>query len=164
MATIHERIFIEAPYTQAVGAFERRLGLPPGVEHGTCTLTLVVPAPAGREVARVVTAATTRVPGTANYTSRYVISWKSGIIERIPTPGFLGTLTLGAGETYRETMLELTGTYDPPGGIVGDFFDGVVGCRIAHASMNSLLDEVGRALHRDHESIEAAKVAARAAS
>jgi hypothetical protein len=96
MATVHERIFIEAPYTQAVGAFERRLGLAIGAENGTCTLTLVLPAGAGHEVARVVTAATTRVAGNANYTSHYAIVWPSGNVDGIPTPGFAGSLTLEA--------------------------------------------------------------------
>jgi hypothetical protein len=162
MAKVHERIYIEAPYTQAVVAFERRLGFGGNAENGTCTLTLVVPTGTGHDVARVVSAATSRVPGNANYTTRYAIAWKGGIVEGIPTPGFFGALTLSTGETYRETMLELTGRYDPPGGIIGDLFDEVVGRRIAHATLSGLLDEVGRELHSEHESIEAAKLAVRA--
>jgi len=161
MANVHERIYIEAPYTQAAGAFERRLGLAADAEQGSCALTLVMPTGAGHEVARVVTAATTRVPGNANYTTRYTIAWQSGTVDGIPTPGFLGALTLGAGETYRETMLELTGRYDPPGGMLGGLFDEVIGRRIAQATFSALLDDVGRELREDHESIEAAKVAIR---
>lgn len=164
MSTVHERIYIEAPYSQAAVAFERRLGLAPGADTGSCALTLVLPAGDRRQVARVVTAATTRVPGHANYTTRYAITWKAGsAADGVPTPGFLGALTLCAGETYRETMLELDGRYDPPGGIVGDLFDEVIGHRIAHASLSSLLDDVGRELHLEHEAIEAQKLAARAA-
>ena len=164
MSTVHERIYIESPYTQAVVAFERRLGLAPGIAAGTCALTLVLPAGDRRQVARVVTAATTRIPGEANYTTHYAITWKAGALgDGVPTPGFLGALTLCAGETYAESMLELDGRYDPPGGIVGDLFDEVIGRRIAHASMSSLLDDVGRELHLEHAAIEEKKLAARAA-
>jgi len=163
MATVHERIYIEAPYTQAVVAFERRLGIAVGADAGICALTLVLPTLAGHDVARVATAATQRLAAEANYTTRYAITWGSGSVDGVPTPGFSGTLTLSAGESYHETRLEMNGSYKPPGGFVGDLFDDAVGGRIAHASLSALLDEVGRVLHHDHEEVEAAKAVARAA-
>jgi hypothetical protein len=158
MSSVHERLYIEAPFTQALGAFEGRLGIGPGSASGTCTLTLVAPGPAGRELARVVTAHTQRIAGPENYTSRYTLRWDSGRTPRgVPTPGFEGTLTLSAGEDYGESALDLEGRYDPPGGAAGKIFDEVVGQRIAHATLSALLDAVGQELQREHEVTEAAK-------
>ena len=158
MSIVQERLFIEAPYTQAAGAFERRLGLPPGADHGKCTLTLVFPAAEGREIARVVTATTERLPNAANFASRYRIAWEAGRTARgIPTPAFSGTLSLSAGEDYSESELKLDGRYDPPGGAAGRAFDELVGRRIAHATMGALLSGVGDELRETHERIEAEK-------
>jgi hypothetical protein len=158
MSAVHERLYIEAPFTQAVGALEGRLGLGAGHESGTCVLTLVAPGPEGRDLARVVTAHTQRIAEAANYTSRYTLRWDSGHTPRgVPTPGFEGTLTLGAGQDYGECALDLEGRYEPPGGAAGKIFDEVVGRRIAHATLSALLDAVGQELQREHEVIEAAK-------
>jgi hypothetical protein len=158
MTVARERVYIEAPYVQAVGAFERRLGLEPGKGDGRCVLALVAPLAEGREIARDVTAATKRVSGTANFTSQYHIAWSAGRTSRgIPTPGFEGTITLRAGEDYDECELELDGRYEPPGGVVGKLFDDVVGRRIAHATLGSLLDGVRRELRAAHERTEAEK-------
>ncbi|MDB5072036.1 MAG: hypothetical protein JWM87_3147 [Candidatus Eremiobacteraeota bacterium] len=158
MTVVHERVFIESPYVQAVGAFERRLGLEHDRDEGRAVLALVAPLGEGREVARDVTATTKRLPGTANFTSRYGIAWSAGQTSHgIPTPGFEGTITLRAGEDYDECQLELDGRYEAPGGVAGKLFDDVVGRRIAHATLGSLLDGVRHELHAAHEQVEAGK-------
>ncbi len=158
MTEVRERVYLEAPYVQAVGALERRLGLEPGAGEGRCVLALVVPVAPGREIARDVTAVTQRIAGTENFTSRYSIAWTAGQTSRgIPTPGFEGTITLRAGEDYAECELELGGRYEPPGGVAGKLFDDVVGRRIAHATFVSLLDGVRRELRSEYEKTEAAK-------
>ena len=158
MTRVHERIFIEAPYVQAAGAFARRLGLAPGELEGRCVLALVVPLAEGREIARDVTAVSKRAAAAESFTSRFTIAWPAGRTARgIPTPGFEGTLTIRAGEDYDESELELDGWYEPPGGVAGQIFDGVVGRRIASASIGSLLDGVRRELRAAHERIEAGK-------
>jgi hypothetical protein len=158
MSTIRERVYIEAPYSQAAGALERRLGLEPGQPRGTCTLTLIVPAAQGRELARSVTVLTERTGGAADYRSAYSIRWDAGRTDRgVPTPGFAGSLTLGSGEDYGECALQIEGVYEPPGGVPGKIFDQIVGRRIAHATLAALLDGVGRELARAHEAVEAAK-------
>jgi hypothetical protein len=158
MATIRERVYIESPYVQAVDAFERRLGLKAGEAQGTCVLALVAPLAEGRELARDVSATTKRLADAANYTSRYGITWVAGTTSRgIPTPAFDGILTLRAGEDYNESELELQGRYEPPGGAVGKLFDDVVGRRIAHATLGSLLDGARADLRASHEQMEAAK-------
>jgi hypothetical protein len=159
MSVIKERLYVAAPYTQACGAFERRLGLPPGRDLGTCVLALPSPAGEDHEIARVVTATTERLPHAANYTSYYRIAWDAGRTARgIPTPGFTGTLTLSSGEDYSETELKLDGRYDPPGGVAGRAFDELLGRRIAHATLGALLSGVGDELRAAHELIETAKL------
>jgi hypothetical protein len=158
MPVVRERVYIEAPYVQAVGAFERRLGLEFGRADGCCVLTLVAPVAEGREFARDVTAATKRLSGAANFTSQYGITWPAGRTARgFPTPGFKGSITLRAGEDYGECALELDGRYEPPGGAAGQLFDDVVGRRIAHATLGSLLDGMRADLRTAHERMEAAK-------
>ena len=158
MSVTDERVYIDAPYTHALGAFERRLGLEHGATEGRCELLLVAPVADGRDIAREVAARTQRLPGAANFTSHYHIEWDSGLTPRgIPTPGFAGTLTLRAGEDYSECELELHGRYDPPGGIPGMLFDSMVGRRIARATLGALLDGVGRNLSDAHRKIEAWK-------
>jgi len=158
MSSIQERVYIEAPYSQAADAFERRLGLGRGASRGKCVLTLALPVPEGPEIARVVTATSERIANAANYTSRYAISWPAGTTPHgIPTPGFEGIVALSAGEDYSETTIQLDGRYDPPGGVAGRAFDGVVGRRIAHATLGALLSGVGEELRAAHERIEAEK-------
>ena len=158
MSVAQERLYIEAPYTHTRGAFERRLGIPAGGDHGTCIITLAFPVGDGHEIARVVTAKTQRLPNSANYTSHYAIAWDAGRTERgLPTPAFTGTLTLSAGEDYDETELKLDGRYDPPGGAVGHAFDELLGRRIAHSTLAALLGGIGEELRAAHELIEAGK-------
>ena len=158
MTNVREHVFIEAPYSQAVAAFEWRLGLTPGQSEGRCVLTLVAPVVEGHEIARDVTAETKRLPGEANFTARYALSWDAGRTARgIPTPGFAGSITLRAGEDYDECELELDGRYEPPGGIAGKIFDDVVGRQLAHATLGALLDGVRRELRAEHERVEAQK-------
>jgi hypothetical protein len=160
MTAVQERLYVEAPYVQTVGVFERRLGIAPGTDHGECMLTLGFPVGKDHEIARTVTAKTQRLAGAANYTSRYRVAWDAGRTARgIPTPAFEGTLTIAAGEDYDETALEIAGSYDPPGGPAGQAFDELLGRRVMHATMSALLAGVGEELRAAHAHIEAGKQA-----
>jgi hypothetical protein len=157
MPAVHEEVRIEAPYVQARGALERRLGLRDGAREGECSLTLVAPVGTGREVARTVRARTTKLD-EANYRGRYGIAWDAGTTrEGIPTPSFEGTLTVRAGEDYDVSDIVLDGTYTPPGGAIGALFDEIAGRRIASATLGALLDGVARDLEDQHRDIEAQK-------
>ena len=158
MTAVQERLYVEAPYVQTVGAFERRLGIPAGADHGECDLTLGLPVGKDHEIARAVKANTQKLASTGNYTSRYRVAWEAGRTARgIPTPAFDGTLTISAGEDYDETALQIDGSYDPPGGPAGRAFDDLIGRRIAHATMSALLAGVGDELREAHAQIEADK-------
>jgi hypothetical protein len=158
MANVQEHVFIDAPYVAVVDAFGRRLGLSAAATQGECSLLLVVPFADGRQLARDVTAKTKLLPGSANYTTHYGVSWPAGHTTKgIPTPGFTGSITLRAGEDYSETELELDGDYQAPGGLLGATFDDVVGRRIAHATIVALLDGMRRDLRATYAASEAHK-------
>ncbi len=155
---MHEHVFIDAPYVAVVDAFGRRLGLSAAATHGECSLLLVAPFADGRQLARDVTAKTKLLPGSANYTTHYGVTWPAGHTTKgIPTPGFAGMITLRAGEDYSETELELDGDYQAPGGLLGEAFDDVVGRRIAHATIVALLDGMRRDLRASYEAGESHK-------
>lgn len=48
-----------------------------------------------------------------------------------------------------ETQLDLTGTYEPPLGLLGDAIDAVVGHRVAEASVHQFIVDVAEQLRRD---------------
>ena len=48
-----------------------------------------------------------------------------------------------------ETQLDLRGTYDPPGGVLGSAADRLVGHRIAEASVHRFLNEVASRLSQE---------------
>lgn len=60
-----------------------------------------------------------------------------------PYPDFQGELTVRAGEDYPVAILELVGSYAPPGGAAGAAFDAVAGNWIAFATAQQLLKELG---------------------
>jgi len=48
-----------------------------------------------------------------------------------------------------ETQLELTGTYDPPGGVLGEVADRVFGHRVAQATAHRFLEDVASRLSEE---------------
>jgi hypothetical protein len=62
--------------------------------------------------------------------------------EQEPFPKFNGSLSLGAA-TPKASALTLDGDYDPPLGVAGKIFDAVFGRRIAEATAEQLLKEIG---------------------
>lgn len=157
MAKVHERLYVDAPFTQTLGALEARLGITDG-RPGTSRLTLVLPISEHHDIVRTVDARSARKIDTSGYTSRFQIAWQAGATSRgLPTPGFTGDLVLSAGEDYAESLLQIEGSYDPPGGLAGRAFDEAVGRRIAHATLAALLAGIGDELRADHLRLEAAK-------
>ena len=67
-----------------------------------------------------------------------------------PFPRFHGLLrTLPTGP--QTAMLEVSGEYEPPGGLLGIMFDRLVGRRIARATVDDLLGRIGRAVNAEYE-------------
>jgi hypothetical protein len=76
-----------------------------------------------------------------------------------PYPNFLGELTARADEVYTSCILELTGSYEPPMGVLGAAFDAIVGSRLATATAQDLLKKIGNQLIEMYRENEASKVA-----
>jgi hypothetical protein len=65
-------------------------------------------------------------------------------------PSFQGTLHADAtGE--RTCTLHIAGTYEVPGGMAGQLFDNVIGVRIAHGSLEQLLEQFREAIENDYK-------------
>jgi hypothetical protein len=67
-----------------------------------------------------------------------------------PFPRFRGTLCVEpvGDETC---ILGLAGWYEPPGGLVGAVFDGLLGHRIARATLHDLVARIGRSVASEYE-------------
>jgi hypothetical protein len=76
-----------------------------------------------------------------------------------PFPSFSGTLTVRADEDYTGCILELSGAYDPPMGVVGAAFDAVVGSRLAAGTAAELLRALGERLKVTYRENEDSKTA-----
>jgi len=67
-----------------------------------------------------------------------------------PYPDFEGELTVRADEDYITSILELRGSYLPPGGILGAAFDRTLGAKIASATARSLLADLASRMEERH--------------
>lgn len=65
-------------------------------------------------------------------------------------PRFEGTVRAKhTGE--RSCILSIAGTYHVPGGVAGELFDAVIGVRIAHGTLEQLLDRFRDAIEEDYK-------------
>jgi hypothetical protein len=72
-------------------------------------------------------------------------------------PDFQGTITIRADQTYKTSLLELQGEYEPPFGAVGAAFDAVLGARVASATARELLRSFGSKIESAYFETEHAK-------
>ncbi len=79
-----------------------------------------------------------------NLNQNLAITWSSA--GGGPYPNFGGVMNVYAEPDRRMSRLEIDGTYEPPGGLVGRVFDALVGSRIARASLAGLVDDIARAI------------------
>lgn len=70
------------------------------------------------------------------------LDWSPG--EHLPLPRFSGLLTVRPDSTHAELILE--GTYEPPFGLVGQVFDGLLGKQIAHGTVRALLRQISTSI------------------
>ncbi len=142
MARLNESVFVNCPYHRA------RAYLAMGVGeqiHAGRALTLRAPL-AGVELKKDVLV--TFTPGTdpMHMDQPWRVHWTPE--GGGPYPDFDGELTVRADEDYTSSVLELTGEYLPPGGVLGGTFDYVFGSRVAALTARALLDQ----LREDFES------------
>ena len=60
-------------------------------------------------------------------------------------PNLTGVLEFGVA-SYKETLVVLAGTYEPPLGLLGRIFDALLGHRLAAATANDFVERVARSL------------------
>jgi len=103
---------------------------------------------AGLVVERVVTVHVTYEPALPGGAPLLRISWQTDDSPLFPR--FDGTLSAHA-EGAHECTLTIDGSYEVPLGVVGLFFDAIVGARVARSTIEGLLREFRDAIEGDYE-------------
>ncbi len=83
---------------------------------------------------------TAHAPKLATEATKLELEWHANTDQSL-FPSMRATLSVYP-LSSSETQLELVGTYDPPGGVVGAVADRIVGHRIAEATAHRFLDDV----------------------
>jgi hypothetical protein len=131
MSSIDEKVLVHAPLASAARFLERYMAAHAAPAGNAALVTLR----AGElEKGAVVSLVAARRPG--DMTPRYAIHWESE--QPGPYPVFDGELTVAGDEDYNAFWLVVDGTYKPPGGLVGQVFDALVGHRIAETVTRGL--------------------------
>ncbi len=152
MSQLLERHVVRCPYHLA------RLyvadSIEPSSQSGTATrLVLTVSGP-GIELTKNVVATFAPSTDPMHFDQPWGLHWEpqSGLY-----PQFDGELTVRADETYQSSLLELRGSYRPPGGALGAAFDWAAGARIATATARELLKRIGSEMESRYQRDERTK-------
>lgn len=135
MTPIAEKLLVRAPLASAHRLLHAYLDAHPAPK-GTGA-RIVLRAGEATQAAIVVLQAVRR---PQDMTPHYKVHWSAE--GGGPFPVFDGVLTVGGDEDYNAFWLTLEGVYVPPGGVVGQVFDAVIGRRIAEATARGLLAQV----------------------
>ncbi len=152
MSDLLERRVLRCPYHLAQQYLGESIGARAASgEPGPLVLALNVP---GGELVKevVVTYGTGTDP--MHFDQPWQVRWRP---QAGPYPEFDGELTVRADETYESSLLELKGSYRPPGGALGAAFDWAVGGRIATATAQALLERIGAEMESRYQHDEQAK-------
>ena len=153
MSQLLERRVVGCPYNLAQRYVADSVG--PSARSGVATrLELTVSGP-GLELTKNVVAWFAPSTDPMHFDQPWRLRWmpKAG-----PYPEFDGELTVRADETYQTSLLELRGTYRPPGGALGAAFDWAAGSRIATATARELLKRIGEEMESRYQRDEQAKL------
>lgn len=93
---------------------------------------------------REVRATFIRLPTEEVPTTGFHVEWE--VADGGPYPRFTGWLFLHRGPDDQTSILELEGTYTPPLGAVGAFFDAAIGKNIAESTAAALLTDIVHAI------------------
>ncbi len=146
MTHISHRREVHCPYVRAMHYLDRYLAHLGWSERSTVvTLPLRVPigpgASLGLAIEKEAIATLEQMSQHVGLERRIAVTWRAEH-EQEPFPIFTGTLGLEAA-TPKACALTLDGTYEPPLGIAGKVFDAALGRRIAEATAEQLLKEIG---------------------
>jgi hypothetical protein len=153
MSQISERRVVACPYHLAQRYLAEMVGSKVA-SPAPLALTLALP---GAELVKEVTVTYGAAIDPMHFDQPWTVHWKP---NAGPYPEFDGELTVRADETYSSSLLELQGSYRPPGGIAGAAFDAAVGNRIASATAQALLDRLGREMESRYRRDERSKTSA----
>lgn len=152
MSELLERRVVACPYHLARQYLEEDLAARAvSNEPGPLSLTLGVP---GGELVKDVVVRYGPASDPMHFDQPWSVSWKP---QAGPYPEFDGELTVRADENYESSLLELKGSYRPPGGALGAAFDWALGGRIAAATAQALLERIGAQMEARYNADEAAK-------
>lgn len=154
MSHLSERRTIRCPYNLAQGYLRETVSArAESGERGLLTLTLSGP---GIDLSKEVLVTFGAAVDPMHFDQPWRIHWKP---QAGPYPEFNGELTVRADETYKTSILELTGSYRPPGGALGAAFDWAAGSRIATLTAQTLLRQIADGMEARYHSDELAKQA-----
>ncbi len=139
MSELLERRVLRCPYHLAQGYLARIVSVRTA-SPGTLTLTAALP---GAELVKEVVVTYDAATDPMHFDQPWRLHWKP---KSGPYPEFDGELTVRADENYESSLLELQGSYRPPGGAFGAAFDAAIGGRIATATAQALLQRIGAEL------------------
>ena len=152
MTQLSERRVVHCPYHLAQRYLADNVRtLATSGKESHLTLTISVP---GLELVKDVLVTFGPSVDPMHFDQPWHIHWKP---QAGPYPEIDGELTVRADETYRSAILELAGSYRPPGGALGAAFDWVAGSRIAGATARALLARLGDEMTSRYEADEKAK-------
>ena len=152
MSEMFGTIVVNAPYSVALDALERRLRAKKN------RLTLSVPLKAlglggsfGLEQEVSVHFVSFRGhKGERRLHDEMQLTWDP--TGGVPFPSFKGALKMHP--LGSDTEMELNGEYTPPLGAVGEVFDAVIGKKIAEVTANALLGELKEAIEVDFAAVK----------
>jgi hypothetical protein len=153
MSQISERRVVACPYHLAQGYLAHTVG---SNVASPAPLTLSLPLP-GAELEKEVIVTYDAAVDPMHFDQPWHVHWKP---EAGPYPEFDGELTVRADETYSSSLLELRGSYRPPGGMLGAAFDAAIGSRIASATAQALLERLAREMESRYALEERSKTSA----
>jgi len=157
MTHLSERHFITCPYGLAQLFLQAELTPAEGVL--AWTLHVAPGSPHGIDMAKDVDVTVSHAIDPMHFDQPWNVTWKPQ--GGGPYPSFAGTLTVRADEDWNVAALELTGSYEPPMGIVGKAFDLLLGARLATTTAEALLRDLGGRIIARYKAEEAAKEALR---
>jgi hypothetical protein len=152
MSELSESRVVHCPYNLAQRYLADSIG-PQAASGARTTLTLTAPMP-GLELAKDVVVTFSPGVDPMHFDQPWRVHWTA---QDRRYPDFDGELTVRADETYETSLLELRGSYRPPGGMVGAAFDLVAGSHIASATGRALIKRVGDEMEKHYQHDEQEK-------
>ena len=153
MTEIEIRRQVACPYTRAKELLRDRLQ--PLVNSGERLPQRLSLAFHDRDLGKEVSMQFAVAHDPMHFDEPWEISWQPEVGGIYPS--FHGSLSIRASDTYESSRLELHGRYEPPLGAIGKAFDNILGKRVAEATGERFLDELGTAMETQHRAEETKK-------